>query len=395
MRTTVPSGRDLRVDFFRGLALATIFVNHVPGNFFEQITHRNFGFSDATEVFVFLAGFAAALAYFPLMRGKSLLYVWAKAWRRAFDLYAAHLLAVALGIAILAGAAIHLSDTRFLQWIGLAGLFENTPESLLGIATLGFQPGYFNVLPMYIGLLLLLPLLLVLRARLGLGALLAFSFGLYLLTQLFAWNLPTWPGQGGWYFNPLAWQLLFALGLAVGWAVRQGRVLLGFHLWLYAVASLYVLVALAMKLAEYYPAPGDLPLPFFLYGQEKTFMTLPRVLHLLALVYLIAYLPRAWFSRLNPTGAFTVMGRNALPVFVAGSVLAILAQVLRDALPASSPGRQVAVDLALVSGGLILEIALAKGLQWYRDMSATAKQPSSGRAGGPGLPALPVPTGGT
>lgn len=387
MRTTVPSGRDLRVDFFRGLALATIFVNHVPGNFLESVTHRNFGFSDATEVFVFLAGYAAALAYFSVERSKSLLYLWAKAWRRAFDLYAAHLLAVALGIAILAGASLHLGDGRFLEWIGLAGLFEKTPESLLGIAALGFQPGYFNVLPMYIGLLLLLPLLLILRARIGVGALLAFSAGLYVLTQAFAWNLPNWPGDGGWYFNPLAWQLLFAIGLGVGWAVRQGRVMVGFHPWLYAAASLYVLLALAMKLAAYYPQPGDLPLPFFLYGQDKTFMTLPRVLHLLALVYLVAYLPRSWFARLNPTGAITVMGRNALPVFVAGSVLAILAQVLRDALPASSAGRQIAVDFALVSGGLILQIALAKGLQWYRDMSVPTTKPTAGS-----LPAGKLPT---
>ena len=57
------SPRDLRIDFFRGLALVMIFVNHVPGNVFETLTSRNFGFSDATEIFVFLAGYAAALDY--------------------------------------------------------------------------------------------------------------------------------------------------------------------------------------------------------------------------------------------------------------------------------------------------------------------------------------------
>jgi len=59
-----PSRRDHRVDFLRGMALAIIFINHVPGNFYEKLTPKNFGFSDAAEIFVILAGFASAYAYF-------------------------------------------------------------------------------------------------------------------------------------------------------------------------------------------------------------------------------------------------------------------------------------------------------------------------------------------
>ena len=49
--TTLPGGRDHRLDIFRGLALMMIFINHVPGNVFEHLTSRNFGFSDAAEAF--------------------------------------------------------------------------------------------------------------------------------------------------------------------------------------------------------------------------------------------------------------------------------------------------------------------------------------------------------
>ena len=57
------TGRDPRLDFFRGLCLAMIFINHVPGQIYETFTSRNFGFTDAAEGFVFMSGAAAGLAY--------------------------------------------------------------------------------------------------------------------------------------------------------------------------------------------------------------------------------------------------------------------------------------------------------------------------------------------
>mgnify|MGYP006144332153 CR=1 FL=1 len=55
--------RDLRLDFFRGLALWFIFIDHVPSSSIGNLTFRNFGFSDATEIFVFCSGIASALAF--------------------------------------------------------------------------------------------------------------------------------------------------------------------------------------------------------------------------------------------------------------------------------------------------------------------------------------------
>jgi hypothetical protein len=49
--------RDLRIDFLRGLALLFIFIDHIPDNGLAHFTLRNFGFADAAEVFVLLAGF--------------------------------------------------------------------------------------------------------------------------------------------------------------------------------------------------------------------------------------------------------------------------------------------------------------------------------------------------
>ena len=71
-----PSFRDLRIDFFRGLALLWIFLNHIPGNPFSWLTSRNYGLSDATEVFVFLAGISCTLAYGKTLDRSGVLAAW-------------------------------------------------------------------------------------------------------------------------------------------------------------------------------------------------------------------------------------------------------------------------------------------------------------------------------
>ena len=48
--------RDLRLDLFRGVALWLIFLDHIPENIVNWFTLRNYGFSDATEIFIFISG---------------------------------------------------------------------------------------------------------------------------------------------------------------------------------------------------------------------------------------------------------------------------------------------------------------------------------------------------
>ena len=67
MEQRTPIERDLRLDFFRGLALWMIFLDHIPSRLVSDaaswITIRNFGFSDATEIFIFISGYTASLVY--------------------------------------------------------------------------------------------------------------------------------------------------------------------------------------------------------------------------------------------------------------------------------------------------------------------------------------------
>ena len=51
-----PGARDLRLDFFRGLALLCIFIDHIPENRIADFTIRVIGLSDASELFIFISG---------------------------------------------------------------------------------------------------------------------------------------------------------------------------------------------------------------------------------------------------------------------------------------------------------------------------------------------------
>src|SRR5580704_19475007 len=64
---SVPIERDLRLDFFRGLSLFFIFIDHIPNNVLSYGTLHTIAFSDAAEVFIFISGYTAALVYGQLL----------------------------------------------------------------------------------------------------------------------------------------------------------------------------------------------------------------------------------------------------------------------------------------------------------------------------------------
>lgn len=362
------SERAWRIDLFRGLALVMIFVNHIPDNPLTAFTSAAYGLSDAAEGFVLMAGIAAGLVFLRRLEAEGAPAVTMRAWRRAFDLYAAHLLTVLLACAIVAYAAQVEGDPRLLGWINLAPVFEDTAAALIGIVMLGHQPSYLNILPMYIVFLLALPVLLPLAAHRP-GWLLAGSGGLWAAVNLLDLNLPHWPNEDAWFFNPLAWQFLFVIGLVIGTRIARGLPVVPRSNALLGAAIGYLVASLVIALDTELIWP-TLPLPWFLYGLDKTWLTLPRLLHALALALVLARLPVAeaiaWVDR---RGVLVLLGRQALPVFCAGSVLAIGAQVARFVLDAG-----VGLEIALVVGGLALQLALAMLLAWSdRDRRGTAR----------------------
>ena len=223
MAETAPDRID-GIDFWRGFALLTIFIDHAPENVFQRVTHGNFGFSDAAELFVFLSGTSVALAYGSrFFRGETASAIHA-VFRRAFTLYWVQVLVSLVTIAIFVAAAFWWEDDELIEDPDRDTIVTKPLLGIPGMLVLVHQLENVNILPLYIVLLAITPVLLLL-ARRNDWLMLFISALLYLSARAFQLNLPTWPLKDGWFFNPLAWQLIFAIGLFVGRRLKSSGVL--------------------------------------------------------------------------------------------------------------------------------------------------------------------------
>ena len=316
------------IDFWRGCVLCMIFVDHMPGNALENLTPRNFGFSDAAEAFVFLSGVSLAVAYggrFFLGQRLQTLRGLAK---RELKLYGAHIGLSLAGLIIFFAGAAWMGKPGLLEVHGRDLFVDNPGLGVLGLVSLGHQLGYFNILPLYIILIAFVPVLLWLaaidrRAMLGASAL------VYALFRLSGWNIPSWPTPGAWFFDPFAWQLLFAIGLAVGLDLRNASVPRSRPLMVVAaliVAASGAVVTRGFGLGAH--ADGWQSVREAL-DLDKAQLGLVRLIHFLALAYLIYGLRLT--DRLRNCslyGPAALLGRHSLWVFALLSLFSAIWQVL-------------------------------------------------------------------
>ena len=199
------------IDFWRGFALLTIFVNHIPGNFFERFTFRNISISDSAELFVFLAGWAMRKLIDGPARSLSGKWLMFRLGGRALTVYFAQTVITGLAIALLAGASLLLDAPFLLDWHNASAVFNDPVKAHIGLVLLTHQLGYFDILPLYFVLMLVAPLV-ALAHRHARPILPLISVAIYVYALTFGVNFPTWPVEGVWFFNPLAWQLIYVLG---------------------------------------------------------------------------------------------------------------------------------------------------------------------------------------
>lgn len=358
MSAVFSPNRDLRLDFFRGLALITIFINHVPGTIYESITSRNFGFSDAAEAFVLMSGIAAAFAYTSRVQ-KDFRSSILKGAGRAFTLYWVHLLITLMTISMTIWMANALGIPDFLKRNNMATLITDPLEGILGVLTLGHQLGYLNILPLYAVLMTMAPFAIWLAICKPL-ALFAISGLVWLAAGLAMQNFPNYPTQGGWFLNPLSWQFLFVIGITVGVSVKLKRGFAGFHPVAFAVAALYLLVSLIVVRWQMWHLIQFPRLPQILGGFDKTYLTLPRLLHVISLAYVIIH--TSTFVRLAShrlVAPIRYLGENSLVVFASGTVISIAYQMVKSAYPLNA-----VEDAALLAVGLSVQYVLPTALAW-------------------------------
>src|SRR5271170_3087401 len=202
--------RDLRLDFFRGLGLLFIYLDHLPDNVVSLITLSNFAFCDAAELFVFISGFSAALVFGRVMTQQGIAFAGAQILKRCWTLYVAHIFLFVIFIAQVSYTATRFDSPMFVDEMKVADFLQEPYIAVLKAVSLQFQPEFMDILPLYIVLLLgfvaVLPLL-----RAWPAPVVGLSIGLYAAAAILHFNLRTYP-NGVWYFNPCTWQLLFVLG---------------------------------------------------------------------------------------------------------------------------------------------------------------------------------------
>src|SRR5262245_45270332 len=142
------------IDFWRGIALIMIFINHVPGMYYARFTHANYSLSDSADLFVFLAGWS--LRYIvgsPSKPPQPVPYLVLRLGGRAVQLYAAQVMITVVAIAMLAASATLLDNPLLLEWHNAAAVFYDPILTHIGLATLTHQLGYFDILPLYVVLM--------------------------------------------------------------------------------------------------------------------------------------------------------------------------------------------------------------------------------------------------
>ncbi|UPK07688.1 OpgC domain-containing protein [Bradyrhizobium sp. 170] len=328
INATLPEkGRDLRLDLFRGVANWAIYLDHIPDNVVNWITTRNYGFSDAADLFVFISGYTASFVYARMMLERGFIVGATRLTKRVWQLYVAHIILFVIYIASISYLALRFGDSQLVNDFNVAGLIDNATETLRQGLFLKFKPVNLDVLPLYIVLMGLFPPVLWIMLRQPNWTMLA-AIALWLVSRQTGWNLPAYPA-GTWYFNPFAWQVLFIFGAwcALGGARQSASVIMHPATLWFCIA--YMILGLVMTMAGRFSAFGEM-FPQWLYSMfnpnDKTNLAPYRFLHFVVIVILvIRFVPKEWpgleWKIFDP---LVVCGQQSLAVFCVGVFLSFI-----------------------------------------------------------------------
>jgi hypothetical protein len=375
--------RELRLDLFRGLALWLIFIDHLPVNVLTWFTLRNYGFSDATEIFIFISGYTAAFVYGRAMTDRGFVVASARILKRAWQIYVAHIFLFTIYLAEISYVATRFENPLYAEEMNILDFLKSPDVTIIQALLLRFRPVNMDVLPLYIVLMAFFPpVLWLLRKKADLA--LALSVALYVVTWEFELALPSYP-SGSWFFNPYAWQLLFVFGAwcALGGAQRMSRILDSKIT--IALAAVYLLFAFAVTLTWHFPKIDFLMphvLSRWMYPISKTDLDVLRFAHFLALATVTIYfIPKGWPGLksvwLRP---MILCGQHSLEIFCVGVFLAFAGHFAIVEM-----GGAAWIHFVISVAGIVLMFAAAWLLAWYKGVA----EKSGSRAANPGSEGAP------
>ena len=354
--------RDPRLDFFRGMAMFIILLAHTPGNTWTLWIPARFGFSDATEIFVFCSGMASSLAFGAVFVKRSWFMGTARIAFRVWQVYWAHIgifLATTIMLFAIDHFGIGLEGKKYIASPYVVPFFTKTGEAVLGLMTLTWVPGLFDILPMYLVVLAMVPMVMALHRAGGRWAVFTFVIALWLAVNLagyasrvdgaeadlllwqsalagigryFSWMLlPSNPfGEHTWFFNPFGWQLVFFTGFGFGMKWLPAPPV---KRWLVISAAAYVLLVVPFawfKIHKGFYLPEDWALALWIKQTRaliepmwwKSWIGALRYLHFIALAYI------AWVAvgpgGVRLSGGIRPRGAAPWPVLLAAGAVALV-----------------------------------------------------------------------
>jgi hypothetical protein len=368
--------RELRIDLFRGLALWLIFIDHLSPDLLTWLTIRNYGFSDAAEIFIFISGYTAAFVYGRAMRESGFLVGTARILRRVWQIYVAHVFIVIIFLGEISYAVTSTENPFFSREMRVVDFLAHPAVVLLQTLLLRFRPLNIDVLPLYVVLMFFLPAVLWLM-KWRADVTLALSVTLYALTSHYDWYLSAYP-DGYWAFNPFAWQMLFVFGAwcALGGARRMSGILASpITLW---ISFGYLFTAFFVTLTWSFPQLNYLPprLEQWMYPIDKTDLDVLRFAHFLALAAITArFVPKGW-PGLNSLWLrpLILCGQHSLEIFCFGIFLAFAGYFV---LIESSGG--IGLHLLVAILGILIMTAASWLNSWYKHSDSNSALPISDR----------------
>ena len=357
---------DLRLCLLLGIATWFLFLDHIPHNVVSLLTMRNFGFSGAVDLFVFVGGYTAAILYGRMMLERGFVVTATRIFKRLWQLYAAYIVLFVIYINLIGYVAGQSAAPALIGEFNVTGIVDHTIRTLIHGLLLRAKPLNLDVLQLFIVLMAVFPFVLFGMVRRP-NVTAAASIGLYLAARQFDWNLSAFP-DGHWYLNPFCWQLLFVLGawfaLSGPKQVRTLRTLQEFPI-LRAAAWLYLLFALAVTVAGKFPQPGivpDLLRDVFVLNDREN-LAPHRVLHILALAFLFTYMvPRDWSGfRWQTLQPVIKCGQEWLAVFCAGVFLSFAGHLVLITGPDS-----LAMHVLVSFAGILIMTGVAYYVSWSK-----------------------------
>jgi hypothetical protein len=374
--------RDLRLDLFRGLSLWMIFLDHIPSHQVSDIaswvTIRNYGFSDAAEIFVFISGYTASLLYGRKMRQQGFLVGAAQILRHTWQIYVAHLFLFTSYVAEVGYASWKFDAPNFENYTNTSVFFHHPETALVQASLLSFKPVDLDVLPVYILLLAGFPPVLWLLRRAP-QLVLAGSASLYGCVWLFGWNLSAYP-DGLWYFNPFAWQILFVLGAwcAAGGVEGLKDVVESRTIAVGAALCLAIAFFVAMGWhSRFFAAiePSWLAQWIVSHPIDKTDLHPFRLVHFVAVaVIVLRFVPREWDSWKAPGFRHAILcGQHSLEIFCVGVLLSFAAHVILFEW-----AHGIVAEIVVSASGILSMVCVASLMAWYQGLETSNLSPIAG-----------------